>query len=197
MLLRWREAESRDFSLKIFVCFFLTAVGGLILDKLNFELPETVEPVAAALIIGGLIFIGVEAWLKGRLLNPRITWTVVFVVAGAQLLAAIFPGASRSGSTIILAMAIGVTRVAATEFSFLVGIPTLLAAGGYKILQALRDGATEDWGMLALGAVVAAVVSFVAVKWLLRFVQTHTFVSFGIYRILLGLLLLWMLWPRS
>jgi len=197
MLVRWREAESRDFSLKIFVCFFLTAVGGLILDKFHFELPESVEPVASALIIGGLIFIGVEAWLKGRLLNPRITWTVVIVVAGAQLLAAVFPGASRSGSTIILAMAIGVTRVAATEFSFLVGIPTLLAAGAYKIFQALRDGATEDWGMLALGAIVAAAVSFVAVKWLLRFVQSHTFVSFGIYRILLGLVLLWMLWPRS
>jgi undecaprenyl-diphosphatase len=197
MLLRWREPESLDLNLKIFVTFFLTAVGGLLLDKWNFELPETVQPVATALIVGGIAFIAVEAHLKGRMLTSRISWTVVAVVAAAQLLAAVFPGASRSGSTIILAMLFGVTRVTATEFSFLVGIPTLLAAGAYKIFQALRDGATEDWGMLALGAVVAALVSFVAVKWLLHFVQSHTFVGFGIYRILLGVLLLWLLWPQT
>ncbi len=197
MMMRWREPASLDLNLKIFVAFFITAVGGLVLDKLNFELPETVQPVAAALIIGGIIFIAVEAMIKGRKLTDNISWSVVVVVALAQLLAAVFPGASRSGSTIILAMLFGVTRVTATEFSFLVGIPTLLAAGAYKIFKAIREGATEDWSMLALGAVVAAVVSFIAVKWLLRFVQSHTFVSFGIYRIAFGILLLWLLWPET
>jgi undecaprenyl-diphosphatase len=197
MLLRWNEPASRALSLKIFVAFFLTAVGGLVLDKLHFELPETVQPVAGALIVAGIIFIVVEAMMKGKKLTDNISWTVVIIVAVAQLLAAVFPGTSRSGSTIILAMIFGVTRVMATEFSFLVGIPTMLAAGGYKILKALKDGAYEDWAMLGLGAVVAAVISFIAVKWLLRFVQSHTFVSFGIYRILLGFLLLWLLWPKT
>ena len=84
---------------------------------------------------------------------------------------------------------LGVNRPLATEFSFLVGIPTMLAAGGWKILEAVRHpsgGPPENWGMLALGTIVSAVVSFIAVKWLLRFVQTHTFTSFGWYRIALA-----------
>ena len=202
MLLRWNEPASRMLALKIFVAFFITAVGGIILDKSNFTLPETVVPVAIALIVGGILFIIVEMALKGRNLAADISWTAVVVVALAQLLAAVFPGASRSGSTIIFAMIFGANRVIATEFSFLVGIPTLLAAGGLKIFKALKAGATEtgvqeDWGMLILGAIVAAVVSFVAVKWLLRYVQSHTFISFGIYRIVFGILLLWLLWPKS
>jgi len=87
-----------------------------------------------------------------------------------------FPGTSRSGATIILALILGLNRVTATEFSFLVGIPTMLAAGGLKIFKAvhhpLPDAPHENWGMLLLATVIAAVVSFIAVKWLLRFVQT-------------------------
>ena len=197
MMIRWREPASLILNLKIFVAFFITAVGGLVLDKLNFALPDTVQPVATALIVGGLVFIAVEAMLKGRILSSNISWAIVIVVALAQLLAAVFPGTSRSGATIIFAMLFGLTRVTATEFSFLVGIPTVLAAGGFKIYKGLKAGATEDWGLLALGTVVAAIVSFVAVKWLLHFVQSHTFVSFGIYRIFLGALLLWLLWPKT
>lgn len=196
MLSHWREPASRDLILKIFVAFFITCVGGLAIDKLGIELPETVWPVAWALIIGGLIFIGVEMWLKNKPLSGDITWLIVVLVALAQLLAAVFPGASRSGSTIIIAMILGLSRVAATEFSFLIGIPTLLAAGAFKILQALRAGEHEDWGLLLLGTMAAAIVSFLAVKWLLRYVQTHTFVSFGIYRIFLGAALIWLLWPK-
>jgi undecaprenyl-diphosphatase len=91
---------------------------------------------------------------------------------------------------------LGLSRPAATEFSFLVGIPTMLAAGGLKIFKALHHpppGATpENWGLLLLCTVVSAVVSFVAVKWLLKFVQTHTFTGFGWYRIAVGVvILLW------
>jgi undecaprenyl-diphosphatase len=91
---------------------------------------------------------------------------------------------------------LGLSRPAATEFSFLVGIPTMLAAGGLKIFKALRQDSgapTENWGLLLLGAVVAALVSFIAVKWLLRYVQTHTFIAFGWYRIGLGIVILLLL----
>jgi undecaprenyl-diphosphatase len=118
---------------------------------------------------------------------------VALLVGVAQLVAAIFPGSSRSGATIIAAMLAGTGRAAATEFSFLVGIPTLLAASGLKILKALKHGAQEDWAMLMLATLVAAAVSFVSVKWLLRFVQSHSFVSFGAYRIVLGAAILWLL----
>lgn len=190
MLTRWHEPASRDLLAKIAVSFFITGVGGLILSKLNFQLPEELIPVAIALIVGGFAFIFVEKWLTGRKLSDTISWTAAIIVALAQLLAIIFPGSSRSGSTILFAMIIGTSRVAATEFSFLVGIPSLLAAGGLKIFEALRDGVTEDWGLLALGTVVSAVVSFVAVKWLLYYVQRHTFIGFGVYRIVIGAILL-------
>jgi len=121
----------------------------------------------------------------------------VVAVGLGQLLAAVFPGTSRSGATILLALTLGLSRPAATEFSFLVGIPTMLAAGGLKIFKALHHppaGApAEKWGLLLLSAVVAAIVSFVAVKWLLRYVQTHTFIAFGWYRIGLGLVILLLL----
>ncbi|MGB1520831.1 MAG: undecaprenyl-diphosphate phosphatase, partial [Limisphaerales bacterium] len=109
-------------------------------------------------------------------------------------IAAVFPGASRSGTTILIALLMGLSRPRATEFSFLVGIPTMLAAGGYKIWKALKvplnEGVAEDWAMVAWGAVVSGIVSFMAVKWLLGYVQSHSFRSFGVYRIAVGVLLL-------
>ena len=190
MLLRWREPASLAMNLKILTAFLITVAGGLVIDKLGIKLPENVQPVAAALIAGGVLFILVEFLMKGKGMSAEISWSVVVVVAFSQLIAAVFPGASRSGTTIIFAMMLGTSRVAATEFSFLVGIPTLLAAGGYKILKGLKSGAHEDWVLLAMGTVVAGVVSFIAVKWLLRYLQKQTIVGFGIYRIALGLVLL-------
>jgi undecaprenyl-diphosphatase len=105
----------------------------------------------------------------------------------------VFPGTSRSGATILLMLMLGLSRPAATEFSFLVGIPTMLAAGGLKIFQALHHppvgGATERWDMVLLGFITSAVVSFIVVRWLLRYIQTHTFIVFGWYRIVLGAVL--------
>ena len=123
-----------------------------------------------------------------------IFWLVAVAVGFGQLVAAIFPGASRSGTTILIALVLGLSRPAATEFSFLVGIPTMLAAGAWKIFKALHHPAPgaphENWGMVLLGSVVAAVVSFLAVKWLLRYVQSHSFTAFGWYRIAVGIIIL-------
>ncbi len=125
--------------------------------------------------------------------GASITWTIVAAVAVGQLIAAVFPGASRSGATILFALILGLDRRLATEYSFLVGIPTMLAAGGYKILKAVHHpdpSAHENWTMVLIASVVAALVSFVAVKWLLRYVQTHTFIAFGGYRVVLAVLIL-------
>ena len=198
MLTRWRDPMSRDFLSKIAGAFVITGVGGLILDKMHFKLPEDVTPVAAALFVGGVAFVVVEQWLRGKPRQEAISWSIAIAVALGQLVAAIFPGASRSGVTIILALMLGTTRVAATEFSFLVGIPTLLAAGALKIYKEMRhpvlDAPPENWTLLALATLVAALVSFIAVKWLLRFVASHTFVGFGIYRIILAIVLLIVAW---
>ncbi len=190
---RWREAATRDYLLKIGAAFFITGVGGLILEKKKFKLPEELLPVAIALLVGGILFVAIERWLRGKTLKSEITWTIVLAVGLGQLVAAIFPGASRSGTTILFSLLLGLSRPVATEFSFLVGIPTMLAAGGLKIFKAFHHpvlGAPqENWGLVALGTMIAAVVSFVAVKWLLRYVQTHTFTAFGYYRIALAVVI--------
>jgi undecaprenyl-diphosphatase len=190
---RWRERATQDYLLKIFVAFAITGAGGLVLEKKHFKLPETVLPIAIALLVGGVLFVLVETWLKGKPHKDQITWPIVLAVGIGQLIAAIFPGSSRSGSTILLALILGLNRVAATEFSFLVGIPTMLAASGLKIFKAVHHPSAnaphENWAMVALGFIVSAVISFIAVKWLLRYVQTHTFIAFGWYRIALALLL--------
>src|SRR5690348_5181207 len=191
LIFRWREPETRDYLLKLILAFSLTGLGGLILEKKGFKLEENPRPIAWALIVGGIAFLLVERWLRGKPLRDEVTWTIAVAVGVGQLIAAIFPGASRSGSTILLSLALGLGRPAATEFSFLVGIPTMLAAGSLKIFKALHhsaaDAPRENWGLLLFATAIAAVVSFFAVKWLLRYVQTHTFNLFGWYRIALAI----------
>jgi len=190
---RWREAETRDYLLKLILAFGLTGAVGFVLEKGGFRLNENPKPIAAALLIGGGLFLVVERWLRGRPLRDEITWSIAVAVGVGQLVAMVFPGASRSGTTILLSLMLSLNRPAATEFSFLVGIPTMLAAGGLKIFKALHHAqgtAPEHWGLVILGTLVAASTSFVAVKWFLRFVQSHTFEGFGWYRIALGILIL-------
>lgn len=192
------DRSTRDYLAKLAAAFLLTAAGGLVISKLEIELPKEIGPVAWATLIGAFVIFACEAWRKNHPGSVEITWAVVVAVACAQLLAAVFPGTSRSGASILIAMAFGMARPAATEFSFLLGIPTLMAAGGYKILTAYRDGEMhqENWSMIALGTVVSAVAAFIVVKWLIRFVQSHTFNGFAWYRLLLGSGLLIYAWSR-
>jgi undecaprenyl-diphosphatase len=182
-----RDRETQSYLAKILFAFILTGVGGFVLEKKGFKLPEDLKPVAIALFLGGVGFVLVETWLRGRSLKDEVTWTIALAVGLGQLLAAAFPGTSRSGVTILLCLVFGLNRPAATEYCFLVGIPTMLAAGGWKILKAVHHpppGASpENWSMVLLGFLVSAFVSFIAVKWLLGYIRTHTFMLFGWYRI--------------
>jgi undecaprenyl-diphosphatase len=192
LLTTWREPASRDYILKLLTAFLITAAGGLLVKKFGWKLPHEAAPVAWATLIGGVFFIVVETWLRGGAQRAEVTWLVALAVGLAQLVAGIFPGASRSGTTILIALVLGLARPAATEFSFLLGIPTLLAASAYEILSSARHHQIEieHWSMTALGTIAAAITAFVVVRWLLHFVQTHTFVAFGWYRIILGALIL-------
>src|SRR5205085_8628945 len=129
------------------------------------KLEKDAVPVAWATLIGGVLIIFVEWWLKGRPLADRINWPVAVTVGFAQLVAAAFPGSSRSGVTILAALALGVNRPLATEFSFLVGIPTLISAAGYQVYLAHKEAVSIDWGLVMVGFAAAAVTAFVAVKW--------------------------------
>src|SRR5437899_7734385 len=128
------------------------------LEKRQCKLPERLSPVAWAMLVGGILFLLVERWLREKPLREEVTWTVAVAVGLGQLIAIIFPGASRSGTTILLSLMLGLNRPAATEFSFLVGIATMLAAGGLKTVKALHHAqgtAPEHWGMVMLGTIAA------------------------------------------
>jgi len=187
----------RDYAIKLAVAFGVTAVLGVIVKKLGFELPEDVEPIAWALIIGAAWMVLAEyfAARRAQTLGERthITWTVAMLVGVAQVVAGVFPGTSRSAATIFVALLFGTTsRAAATEFAFLVGIPTMFAATGYELIDLAREDGLghEDWGLLAVAFTASALTAFAAVKWLLRYIQTHTFTVFAVYRLLLGTALL-------
>ena len=188
-----RDPKNRDYALKLAVAFLITAALGFIATKLGFKLPETITPVAWALIIGGFWMIGAEMLAARKPESREITWTVAILVGLAQVVAAIFPGTSRSAATIFVAMLAGTgNRAAATEFAFLVGIPTMFAASGYELLKAMKadGGMHEDWSALAIAFVVSLVTAFIAVKWLLGYIRTHRFTAFAVYRIVLGIALL-------
>ena len=194
------ERDSRDYALKLALAFVVTAVLGLVVKKLGFALPESITPVAWALLIGGVWMLVAEQLAARRALalgeRSRITWTVALLVGIAQVVAGMFPGTSRSAATIFVALLFGTTnRVAATEFAFLVGIPTMFAATAYELLEVYKDGgiAGEDWTGLAIAFAAAAITAFVAVKWLLRYIQSHRFTAFALYRIVLGAALLLLL----
>ncbi|WP_329741892.1 undecaprenyl-diphosphate phosphatase [Dyella sp. A6] len=193
LLTGWREPALRSYLLKLAVAFLITCVLGLIVTHYGFKLPETVTPIAWALVIGGVWMIGAEQIAARKPDRKEVTWTVAILVGIAQMVAGIFPGTSRSGATIFTALLFGTSnRPAATEFSFLVGIPTMYAATGYELLKVLHSGAAahEDWSALGVGFVVSLIVAFIAVKWLLGYIRTHRYTAFAVYRIALGLALL-------
>jgi undecaprenyl-diphosphatase len=186
------QRENRDYALKLLLAFLITGVLGFLVTRLGFKLPEKITPVAWALLIGGVWMIAAEYFAGKRADNTRVSWVVAILVGLAQVVAAIFPGTSRSAATIFVAMLAGTSnRPAATEFAFLVGIPTMFAASGYELLKQVKAGDVhEDWGALVLGFVVSALTAFVAVKWLLGYIRSHRFTVFAIYRIVLGAALL-------
>ncbi|HEX7476177.1 MAG TPA: undecaprenyl-diphosphate phosphatase [Polyangiales bacterium] len=190
-----RERENLDYVLKLLVAFGITAVLGLLAKKLGFKLPETVTPVAWALIVGGFWILAAERFAARDANRTHIGWPAAILVGIAQIVAGIFPGTSRSGATIFAAMFAGTSdRKAATEFAFLVGIPTMYAATGYALLKAWKASVgSERFGDLGIGFVVSTITAFVAVKWLVRFIQTHSFNVFAYYRIALGVALLLLL----
>ena len=186
--------ENFDYAAKLLVAFLITGVLGFIAVRLGFKLPETVVPVAWALILGGLWMLGAESLAARLAPGAKITWTVVIAVGLAQMAAGIFPGLSRSGATIFAALLAGTRdRSAATEFSFLVGIPTMAAASGYELWHHARHAAigvpSENWAALGIAFVVSTLTAFVAVKWLLGYIRSHRYTLFAWYRIALGLVL--------
>ena len=184
------QAAARSYVLKVLGAFVVTSILILLLMvKLKLKLPESLVPVAWATLIGGLVIFVIEFLAKNLYPHEDVSWFEAVLVGAAQVIAAIFPGASRSGSTIMAGLAVGMKRPSVTEFSFLVGIPTMFAASAFDLYKNREDLRGTDHQLIidtALGFVVSMVVAFFVVKWLLRFVQSHTFNGFAIYRVILG-----------
>ncbi len=191
----YRSKLSKDVTLwkKLIVAFVPTGVLGLLFHK-YFESLFSEKIVATMLIVWGVIFIVVELFYD-RLsrsikdVDELPYWKAVAVGIFQSL--AMVPGTSRSGSTIIGGMLLGMDREAATEFSFLLAIPTMFAASGFELVKNASTFTLDKLGILTVGFVVAFISAFVSVKWLLSYVKNHSFIPFGVYRILLGLIVLY------
>lgn len=182
---------------KIIVACVPAAVVGVLFDDVIDEMFYNQIVVAGALIIYGVLFILVENWNKGRkpvMTSVRdLTYQTALIIGVFQLLAAIVPGTSRSGATIIGALIIGVSRGAAAEFTFYLAIPVMFGASLLKVVKSVMEGlkyGPMEITTLLVGMFVAFVVSLFVIKFLMGYIRKHDFKSFGYYRIALGVLVL-------
>ncbi|MBO6109222.1 MAG: undecaprenyl-diphosphate phosphatase [Eubacterium sp.] len=180
--------------LKIAVASIPAAIVGFTIDDLIDEMFYNAFVVAGALIIYGILFIIVELWNKGR--NPviktvsEIGYSSAIIIGIFQVLAAIVPGTSRSGATIIGALLLGIARSAAAEFTFYLAIPVMFGASLLKIVKHGFNFDIMGYITLAVGMLVAFFVSLFAIRFLMGYVKKHDFKAFGVYRILLGIAVL-------
>lgn len=179
---------------KIVVACIPAAVVGLLFDDVFEELFYHAVPVAIALIVFGVAFIVVERRNKGKKAKIRklneITFQIAFIIGVFQLIAAIFPGTSRSGATIVGALLIGVSRSVAAEFTFFLAIPVMFGASFLKLLKFGFSFTTLEAGVLIIGMLVSFFVSIFVIKFLMDYIKKHDFQVFGWYRIVLGVFVL-------
>lgn len=185
------DRAAQRFALNLVVAFIPAAALGLAFSKLIKVYLFHAVPVALAFVIGGFVILWVERRQRRAVVESvdDMTWRDALKVGIAQAFALI-PGTSRSGATIIGGMLFGLSRRAATEFSFFLAVPTLIAAGAYDFWKnrALFD--SGDLGMFTVGSVAAFASAFVCVRWLIRYIATHDFKPFAWYRIAFGAVVL-------
>lgn len=189
-----RLVVNRQRLAKLIAAFVPTAAVGLVLYALVKQyFLGNVALVAWSLIVGGLILIIFEYWY-GRKNKPEqsleyLTYRHAMLIGLFQTLA-IVPGVSRAAATIIGALWLGYKREAAVEFSFLLAVPTMLAATTLDLYKSGGTITSDQFGLLGVGSTVAFFVALGSVLWLLKFIKTHTFTNFGIYRIIAGIIFL-------
>ena len=193
-----RRPEARRFAFAVGLAFVPMVVAGLLFHDRVTERLFGPGPVAAALIAGALLIFVVEAMPRSpRTLTAESVGVGQAIAVGLTQCLALFPGFSRSAATILGGMVFGMERRAATEFSFFLAIPTLGAATVYSLIKNLAVLQPGDGVYLAIATAVSFGVAWAAIRWLLRFVATHSLRPFAYYRIGLGLLVLYLLRSSS
>lgn len=179
---------------KIIIACIPAAVIGLLFDDVFEELFYHATSVAIALIVFGIAFIIIERRNKGKVAKINsladITYTTALLIGVFQLIAAIFPGTSRSGATIVGALLIGVSRTVAAEFTFFLAIPVMFGASLLKILKFGFHFTGMEAALLVVGTLVSFLVSVFVIKFLMDYIKKHDFQVFGWYRIVLGVIVI-------
>ena len=186
--------------MKIIVGVLPAMVIGLLLDDIidKYFMNNTLI-IAITLIVYGVIFIGIEVVYKLKNIKPKVKkfsdlkYGTAFLIGFFQCLAMI-PGTSRSGATIIGALLLGLSRPLAAEFSFYLAIPTMFGATALKLLKNGLAFTQMEWSYLALGSAIAFVVAYMVIKWFMDFIKKRSFASFGLYRIILGIIVIILLY---
>lgn len=176
--------------LKIIVASIPAGVVGILWDDVFTELFYNYWTVAIMLILVGIVFIIVENANRGRIAEvdsiDDISYGKAFLIGVFQMIAAVFPGTSRSGSTIVGSLMLGISRTAAAEFTFFLAIPAMFGGSAIKLLKFEGSFNESELMLLVIGMVVAFVVSIIAIKFLMSYIKKHDFKVFGWYRIVLG-----------
>jgi undecaprenyl-diphosphatase len=193
LVLYWKRFfQTTDFYFKLFVAFLPAAVIGFLLNDFIDAMLENVVVVAVSLLVGGIILIFIDRIANDNTREREISYFDALKIGFFQCIAMI-PGVSRSASTIIGGMLQGLSRKQAAEFSFFLAVPTMAAAGGYKLLKTYDTIQAADIKVLLIGNLVAFVVAMLAIKFFISFLTKYGFKVFGYYRIILGLILLGLL----
>lgn len=191
---RYIKADKFSMWFKIAFACIPAVAAGLFLEDIMDELFYNYICVSIMLILFGIAFIVVENRLKGKEFKvnsiDKLTYMQAFIIGLFQMIAAIFPGTSRSGSTIVGALIIGIRRDVAASFTFFMAIPVMLGASLIKVIKFEGSVSGNEIGMLITGMAVAFIVSFAVIKWLMSYIKKKDFRIFGWYRIILGILIL-------
>ncbi len=197
-----RQRQAQAFAINVFIAFLPAVVLGLLFGKAIKAYLFTPQVVATTFILGGFVILWAEKRQAGggnavRVLDADdMDWKDALKVGLVQCLAMI-PGTSRSGATIIGGMLLGLSRKAATDFSFYLAIPTLIGAGVYSLYKERALLSMADVPLFLVGLVVSFLAAWVCVRWLLRFIATHSFVGFAWYRIAFGIVVLATAWTGT
>jgi len=191
---RYVKADKFNMWFKILVACIPAIIVGVLFDDYLDELFYNWVCVSIMLILFGVGFIVVEKWVKNKTPDVTsvddITYPQAFLIGAFQLVAAVFPGTSRSGSTILGSLAIGISREVAAKFTFFLAIPVMFGASLLKIIKFEGEVSGSDIAMLITGMVVAFVVSWFVIKKFMSYIRKHNFNVFGWYRIIAGVLFL-------
>ena len=176
---------------KIIVASIPAGVVGILWDDVFTKYFYNYQTVAIMLILVGVVFIIIERSNKNKIAKidsiDDISYGQAFLIGVFQMIAAIFPGTSRSGSTIVGSLMLGISRTAAAEFTFFLAVPAMFGGSAIKILKYSGGFNSAEVALLAIGMIVAFVLSIIAIKFLMSYIKKHDFKVFGWYRIILGI----------